>query len=196
MIRATTESIVLQVNKFIEIAKETYRIEKGEMLILSIRSGLYHFDKDHTDETLKVFIESNMMFLKVRLAGSESVNVKISLKTKLSSISTLICCAFCEFPHCCGKAIGHTIHFLDGYYLEGKSDKDKIKLFDSYLDLCKEILTVSPYTSVDFISSVENGHLINKVFPNVKRFKLIHRFTNQRMTNKNVCSQYEFNLDY
>lgn len=215
-----TKQISHKLHELIVLIKLISDIKDNSGYYLKIKFGdnipSFLVDDTYSEENLHGHIEAIIHNYRCRYS-SHYMQIIITVNTKENSSYTFLSCYFSEFPHCCGKILGHTLlmnsstmNHIDSSQLIAsnyiisedarekilsKNDGNRIKILDYYFDIARDFLAISPYTSMSIIVSRENGRLFT-LFPKLKGFKLVHEFVNQRMSTKNVCQEYEFNLDY
>jgi hypothetical protein len=120
-----------------------------------------------------------------RLESVGSRPVKFTEIHKNGSFIELISCRFREFENCCGKVTGHQLFLRDG-----GDEKKKIKIVKLYFELVSLYLNNMKYTSLGFITSVENKSF-HQILLEHSGFRVINQFKNKRGVNKNICSEFE-----
>lgn len=200
MERPSHETIKKAIIKLIEKACSVITFSENEYVSLALGSHDFNFTKGYKDVELDAYVNQVMnLALKNRYLTGTSLNIKLNFKTKHNTLYTIISCQFAEFPACCGKILAYSIYFNQSRDTKGEGNlisiEESIEFLNTYFEFCRELLIFSPYTSLSIIISPENGFLV-AVFPSLKRFRLINQFKNQRMPNKNLCQEFELNLDY
>lgn len=109
-----------------------------------------------------------------------------------------------EFPHCCGKAIFHTIKIYHERHI--KEENNSYKVCEEYTDdqydqitlhilkLVNEICKNAKYSSIDFIISEEEQPYLYKSMTRLDH-KPVYSFLNIR-SNKHHCHNYAIDIKY
>jgi hypothetical protein len=196
------DNMASAIENMVKIGKEAFNISNGQVIKFIIRNNRIsqNVDSNSSREQIVQFINGNMnLFHNTRITYDSTIHGPLCLNlefiTDSGSSLTLMANRFGEFPSCCGKILCDRI-FMKTNVNEFNSEQElKIKFLNSYFHVCKEILSKSPYTSMSLISSPENG-LFNILVDKIKGFRLTNEFNNQRMSGKNLCREFEFNLNY
>lgn len=194
--------MAIAIENMIKIGKESFNIGNGEVIKFIIRNNRIsqNVDSNSSRQQIVQFINDNMnLFHNTRINYDSTIHGPLCLSlefvTTSNSLLTLMSNRFGEFPSCCGKILCDRIFMISGNNKFNSEQEPKIKFLNSYFHVCKEILSKSPYTSMSLISSQENG-LFNTLVDKIKGFRLTNEFNNQRMSGKNLCREFEFNLNY